>query len=512
VPIYQNRKRDAKDARIAAWQQTSVDALKAQGLDPAAVAAFEQSLQGTAAVPGDPVYVADQQNWNPAFNDQPAIIAFCEVAGDVRASLAFAKANSLRIACRSGGHSTAGFCLANKGMVIDLSRMNDVYIDTGNCRAIVGPGTQFHKLNAMLLGTGLHVPGGGCPDVCVAGYMQGGGYGFTSRMFGMNCDNVLEVSMMLADGRIVVANAVDNPDLYWAVRGGTGNNFGVLLQVTYQLHQLGDIWAFGLLWQLDQAAVALNYLQQHFMKDNRSPRIGFQGVLALDQGKRVVAVRGMFNGTRDEGMAAIADLLKVGNATIEMEGVGTYDYWNEALLASVDDGIQMVRNGVPIKEDKISNYLGRVLEVAEWQEILDYWQTTPEPQNAIGIEFYGAAINGRPRSGNAFIHRDVYCDVFVDGFWYAPADADQMHQWVDGFQEIMDRYANGHSYQNYPRRNDPNYRWKYWGDAFNSLLFVKGKFDPDNVFRFEQGISPYPDDPAITRSDAPSQFSDPEIS
>jgi FAD/FMN-containing dehydrogenase len=511
MPIYQNKKRDAKKQRIAAWQQTSHAAIQAQGLDPAALAALEQSIQGTVAVPGDPVYVADQKNWNPAFDDQPAIIVFCEVPGDVRASLRFAEMAGLAIACRSGGHSTAGFCLANKGMVIDLSRMNDVYVDTGARRAIVGPGTQFHKLNAMLDGTGLHVPGGGCPDVCVAGYMQGGGYGFTARMFGMNCDNVLEVRVMLHDGRTVIANAVDNPDLFWAVRGGTGNNFGVLLQITYQLHPLGDIWAFGLLWELDQAAVALNHLQQHYMRDNRSTALGYQGVLALDKGKRLVAMRGMYNGTRDEGLAAIDGMMRVGHARLEMEGTGSYDHWNDALLASVDDAIQGSRDGFPLKEDKISNYIGRVLSVAEWQEILDYWETSPDAQNAIGMEIYGGAINGRPVTGNAFVHRDVYCDLFVDGFWYNPPDADATHTWIDGFQAVLSKFANGHSYQNYPRRDDADYRWKYWGDAYNSLLFVKQKFDPYNVFRFEQGITPYPDDPAIHKSTAPSLFSDPAI-
>jgi len=93
----------------------------------------------------------------------------------------------------------------------------------------------------------VHTPGGGCPDVCVGGYMQGGGYGFTSREFGMNCDNVVEFHMMLADGSIVVANPNQNRNLFWAVRGGTGNNFGVLLSVTYKLYSLYNVWGWGLI-------------------------------------------------------------------------------------------------------------------------------------------------------------------------------------------------------------------------------------------------------------------------
>jgi FAD/FMN-containing dehydrogenase len=511
MPASQNRRKAAKNQRVVAWRLTSNTGIQAHGLDPAGLAALEHSILGTVALPGDPVYVADQNHWNPAFDDQPALIVFCEVPGDVRAALAFGQAAGLALACRSGGHSTAGFCLANKGMVLDLSRMNDVYIDASSRRAVVGPGVQFHKLNALLDGTGLHVPGGGCPDVCVAGYMQGGGYGFTSRMFGMNCDNVLEFLMMLADGRIVTANSVDNSDLFWAVRGGSGNNFGVLLQITYQLHPLGDIWAFALSWELDQAAVALRYLQEHYMRDNGSLALGYQGVLALDKGKRIVAMRGMYNGPRTEGLAAIDNLIRVGHGRLDMDGTGSYAHWNEALLASVDEGIAMSRDGFPIKEDKISNYIGRLLEVSEWQEILDYWQTTPEPQNAIGMEIYGGAINRRAVTSNSFIHRDVYCDLFVDGFWYHPDDAGKTHSWLDGFQTMLAKFGNGHAYQNYPRRSDPDYRWKYWGDAYNSLLFVKQKFDPQNVFGFDQGITPYPPDSTIRRSEAAPLFSDPAI-
>ena len=178
------------------------------------------------------------------------MIAFCEVSADVRCCLEFARKYQVPFTCRSGGHSTAGYCLVNGGLVIDVSRMDDIYVDPGARTARVGAGANFHKVNAILESYGLHVPGGGCPEVGVAGYMQGGGYGFTSRMFGIHCDNVLQVELMLADGTIVRANSVEHADLYWAVRGGTGNNFGVLLATTYQLYPLDTLWGFGLKWSL----------------------------------------------------------------------------------------------------------------------------------------------------------------------------------------------------------------------------------------------------------------------
>src|SRR6202044_3719228 len=122
--------------------------------------------------------------------------------------------------------------------VIDVSGINYVRVDPAAQVAWVGSGANFAQVNAALELYGLHVPGGGCETVAVAGYMQDGGYGFTFLMFGINCEHVPGFHMAPADGHIVKANATENPDLYWAVRGGTGNNFGVLLEVAYRLHEL----------------------------------------------------------------------------------------------------------------------------------------------------------------------------------------------------------------------------------------------------------------------------------
>jgi FAD/FMN-containing dehydrogenase len=512
VPIFENRKARVKEQKIARWTRSSADALAALKLSHQAVAALERRLQGTLAVPGDPAYEQDEQNWNPAYHERPALIAFCEVAGDVRECLAFAGRHGLQVVCRSGGHSTAGYCLATGALVVDVSRINDVVVDPGARRVTVGGGTSFHKLNAVLDEYGLHVPGGGCPDVCVGGYMQGGGYGFTSRMFGIHCDNVLQVRVMLADGRIVVASSVQNPDLFWAVRGGTGNNFGVLLEVVYQLYDLPAVWAFGVRWPAEGAARALNYLQHHYMKTNGSRRLGYQGVLAFQNGQPTLLARGMVRGDTSTARDEIAGMLGEGGGTLDLEGTGSYLHWNIALLDNIPE-IQPSRDGYALKEAKFSTYIGRILEAAEWQQVVDYFATAPQPSATVGMEIYGGAINHYPAMGNAFVHRDVHMDFFVDSFWYEPGGDAPAHRWLNGFRQVMERFWNGHVYQNYPRRDDPDYRWQYWGEAFNSLLFVKQKYDPANFFTFPQAISPLPadDTPGIHRPTAPSFFSDPVI-
>ncbi|HXV86176.1 MAG TPA: FAD-binding oxidoreductase [Gemmatimonadales bacterium] len=507
MPIYVNRKAQEKEARIAAWAATPELARLPAGITPADRAALERALIGTLVHPGEPAYQQDQQNWNPAFHDKPALIAFCEVPADVGHCLAFARRHRVPFSCRAGGHNTAGYCLSNGGLVIDVSRINDVYVDPGARTAVVGAGATFHKVNAILESYGLHVPGGGCPDVGVAGYMQGGGYGFTSRMFGINCDNVLQVRVMLADGTLVTANAAEHVDLFWAVRGGTGNNFGVLLDITYQLYPLHRLWGFGLRWTEAEAPAALHYLQRHFMGTNLSRRLGYQGVLTFVDGKACLLARGMVLGDEKAGRAEIAGMMAVGKPVLEVSRMGTYRELNDSLLNNIPP-ITPTKGKFRLKEDKFSTYLARVLSKEEWGRVLIQFRRAPMQGCAVGMEIYGGAASTGLRGGNAFIHRDVHMDFFVDTFWYDPKDEPAAQRWLKDFKALMHTLWNGHSYQNYPQRGDANYRWMFWGDAFPTLLAVKKKYDPEGLFRFPMDVSPYPGGSGVKRSSAPAMFPD----
>lgn len=507
MSIYRNRRAMATAERIARWTASPPEAATRLGLTPADIAALAKQMVGTLAAPGDAAYTQDEAHWNHAFNDPPALIAFCEVPDDVKHCLHFARKHGVPFTCRSGGHSTTGYCLVDGGLVIDISRINDIHVDLGAMTITVGAGANFHKVNAILESHGVHVPGGGCPDVGVAGYMQGGGYGFTSRMFGINCDNVLQVRIMLADGCIVSANSVEHADLYWAVRGGTGNNFGVVLEITYQVRRLGPLWAFGLCWPLEEAPHALHELQEHYMRTNDTRTLGYQGVFTVRNGKAFFLARGMVIGTATEGHAAIAGMRAIGNPVLEIDRVGTYRELNDLLLADIDSGVPPVQDGNPMKEDKFSAFLSRTLTVEEWGEVTAQYLKAPSPFALVGMEIYGGAASAG-RGANAYVHRDVSMDFFVDTFWYAPAEEDAAKQWLVDFRTLMHRFWNGHSYQNYPRRGDANYRWAFWGDAFPTLLAVKRRYDPDGAFRFPMDISPYPEDPDLRRSTAAPIFPD----
>jgi FAD/FMN-containing dehydrogenase len=472
----------------------NAEALRSQGFNPADAAGFQGILVG----PNDPDYNKDSQIANLAFPGFPNLIAYCVGEPDVAWCLSFAQQNAMPFVCRSGGHSTAGFSIIDNGLVIDTSGLNWCFIPpivvagAAPVYLLVGPGAQFGSINKFLALYGLHTPGGGCGTVCVGGYMQGGGYGFTSREFGMNCDNVLGFDMMLADGKVVTANAVVNGDLYWAVRGGTGNNFGVLLTISYQLYELPLVWGVWLQWPLENAAAALLEMQNNYMLSGAPGTLGYMTVITLQGSGPVLMMRIMFDGTEAELDAAIAPLLALPGAgpppNHSLKQQGNYNDINTDLLSKPYE-VPPLPSGVLLAEDKQAGYIEQPLQLADWQAIIDYYKTTPNIYNTLVIEPYGGAINAVPVGASAFIHRKAAFDFFVDVFWDITTLGEiEAKNWLDGFMALMQPHFNGHSYQNYPRRGVAGFRDAYWGDAYPTLQQVKAKYDPGNVFKFDQSI------------------------
>ena len=237
--------RIAKDARIAQFRSRETLST-AQGAEKAvpweAIAELEARLVGRVVLPSDPSYNEDRQESNPAFQSYPELIVYCVCESDALECLAVARRYRLWVAVRSGGHSTAGYSV-NSGMVVDVSEMSGVVLDPPNQRVHVLPGTDFDHFNGAMNHTGWHVPTGACGSVCVGGFVQGGGYGYTSRAFGIQSGLVDSFRVALANGTIITASAQEHSDLYWALRGGTGGNFGVVLQVTYRMQRLDQVWA-----------------------------------------------------------------------------------------------------------------------------------------------------------------------------------------------------------------------------------------------------------------------------
>jgi len=327
--------RIAKDARVAhfrslaAPQAAALQAAAAPGPALAwdAIASLEARLVGRIVLPSSPDYDEARQESNPAFQAYPEIIVYCACENDVLECLAVARAYKVWVAVRCGGHSTAGYSV-NSGMVVDLSDLKGVVRDPPRERVHVLPGTDFDHFNGAMNHTGWHVPTGACGSVCVGGFVQGGGYGYTSRAFGIQSDLVDSFRVALADGTIVTASAQEHSDLYWALRGGTGGNFGVVLQVTYRMQRLDQVWAWAISWDAMHAAQVLTLMQAGYMKTGAPDALGYMMNLGFQNGVPVYMVQGMFCGSREDGLAAIAPLMAIPSAQLLVDKTGTYPDMN----------------------------------------------------------------------------------------------------------------------------------------------------------------------------------------
>jgi FAD/FMN-containing dehydrogenase len=510
---WKSKRQKEKELRIAAWEalpsidalfsDRDLDSLRALRAKPPLsldqrfsvedIRKLQQNIHGKVILPTDITYHRDRQTTVLSVQEFPQLIIFCEIFEDVGHSLAFARKYDLPVAIRSGGHNTGGFSV-NCGLVIDVSRINDIVVDVHGKRVIAGAGATIGDLNARLNLYRLHVPTGNCHDVCIGGFMQGGGYGFSSRKFGMNCDNVIEVLVMLANGRLVVANDTRNSDLFWGIRGGTGGNFGVLLQITYKLHQLRDVWGFGLEWPLDgddgidHAAAALVEMQANYMRSGHSgadKELGYLTLATWQNDIPVLLMRGMYLGPKQLGESAIDPIRKLEGTNFKDFGVGPYSKLDQELT----DGLPSVPDLA--REEKESGYISQPLSKRTWAQMLEIFLKSPNRSSLICIEPYGGAISATQAGMNAFVHRAVDMDLFLDVFWMSE---DQQRTdaiaFLDRFMANMARHFNGESYQNYPRRGQTDFRRRYWGRWFENLLAVKKKYDPGNFFQYAQSISP----------------------
>ena len=474
-----------KEERIHAWANRPSGALATGD-----VVALERAIHGQLVVPGDADYDLASQQANPAFVRKPRLVVYCETPGDVRQSLAFARRLDLAVRCRSGGHSTAGYSVADGCMVIDTSRMRYVHVsDEAEVPiAHVGAGSDWGYVNAVLDSFGLHVPGGGCESVCVAGFMQGGGYGYTSRMYGMNCDNVVAVKVMLADGRILVADERRNRPLFWAVRGGTGGNFGVLLEISYRLHRTGPLWGFGLRWRIEDAPRAILAIQDGYMRTNPSRLIGCETHGTTMDGRQMLLMRGIYRGGRADALEALRPALATPGAELEYGFAASYLELNRRHE-------QGVTGSVPpeAKEDKQSGYLRAPMSLAEWEGVIERFGRTPNPYSVFNLEAYGAAINDYPAGGNAFIHRDAWCNFFLDVFWTEEPERAHAQRFLDEFMAGMQPYfarpdGRPQANQDYPRGIQIDYLDLYFAGFVRDLVTVKRLYDPENFFHYEQSI------------------------
>jgi FAD/FMN-containing dehydrogenase len=464
--------------------------------------------RGRLVLPGDADYESLRAVAYSNFQHlRPAAIGVCKTLHDVRCFVKLIQDRrrenpAFRWVPRSGGHSTAGYCTVEGGLMLDLRGLDNIFVNPGRWLAHVGPGIQLRDFYRGLEPYGLFTPAGLCPDLRVGGFMQGGGIGFGSRWFGMNCDNVTEVEVVLADGRHVLANAKRNPDLFWAVRGGTGNNFGIVTRVTYRLHPLREVGAVSMRWKMEtdeeaaRGAHALDIMQRRYMGSNDDRRLGYQAFIQYGAGWSgpYLMVRAMYREERGLWRELLGELIATPGCQIEWEDMGPYYRMNNKLMGYEDaTGFSPYPEALLASppQEKQTRFFDKQLGVQGWRLFVDHMRgakghlrITPQ----LVFEIGGGAINDTRRGENAYIHRNVDFNAYMNTYWDDESEKAKAFAFMDRWLELGLPWTNGEAYQNYPKPYVTDWSKRYWAEYYPVLCRVKQKYDPTNLFRFEQSI------------------------
>ncbi|HWM53783.1 MAG TPA: FAD-binding oxidoreductase [Solirubrobacterales bacterium] len=451
---------------------TSVDALRAR-------------FAGDVFADGEDGYEDARTIFNSMVGKRPAAIAQCESAEDVRAALAFARANGLEVAVRGGGHSVAGACLTDGGLTIDLRRMNAASVDPAARTITVQGGAAWGDFDRACQPHGLAATGGRVSTTGVAGLALGGGSGWVERKFGLACDNLLAVELVTADGRTVRASEDEHPELFWALHGG-GGNFGIATELTFRLHEMPAFTAALLFWS-PEAGPELARAYREFIES--APDDVGGGLIYLTgppeefvpehlHNQLAVAVLVTYTGPEAEAREAMAPLLErepEGEMIAEMpyaelqsmldDPPGFRNYWSAEYLNELPDAA-------------IDAFCARADGII-----------IPSPTQHIIFPWGGAVSRGA--SSSPLATRESPWVVHPLTMWEDPADDERGIQWTRDVRADVQPWATGATYLNFVGdEGEERIVSGYGRENYDRLAAMKAEYDPEDVFHLHHPIRP----------------------
>jgi FAD/FMN-containing dehydrogenase len=432
-------------------------------------------LTGHVIVQGSPGYNEARQNYNGRFSKFPIIIVYCRFVQDVVNAILWVRRHQLPFRIRCGGHSYEAFSLVDGGLVIDVSGLLKLRINKEDGTVQAGAGFRLLPLYEMLWNRGVTAPGGTCPTVGVSGVTLGGGYGYLSRLLGMLCDSLLEVEMVTARGKVIRANDSQHSDLLWACRGGGDGSFGVITSLTFRLHPIGNVVRYRMTWDFADLKKVVHYWQA-WAPFTDSRLTSSLTLPAENQGD--LRSSGVFAGSEQE-------LRQITRALQEAVQPKTVEFHPAAWI----DAVHFFA-GEPVKQEKFKNssaYVYEPLPDAALGVLIHNLQDAPGPVNVVSFDAYGGAISRVPAGATAFPHRKALFGVQYQSYWFEDAKADENIKWIEQFRTSMLSFTRG-AYRDYIDSMITDWPDAYFGENLAGLKAVKQKYDPENLFRFEQSI------------------------
>ena len=457
-------------------------------------------LSGSLVLPGSANYDQTRYVFNSSFDSVlPQAVVLCASAADVSKALAFAQSFKLPLAARSGRHSYAGYSTC-KGVVIDVGNMSSISV-SGNT-AVIGAGAKLVDIYSELGAQGLSIPSGTCPTIGIAGITQGGGVGVVDRAYGLTCDSLVSAQIVTADGKLLECDANNNSDLFWALRGGGGGNFGIVTSFTFNTFATSDLTSFSAQFNFSDAAAVFNAWQNW---PQTLPDTGwaglFFGAYGGASGTPFFSLSGYFIGTPADFSPYWSQFLSASGATPISPSIKAVSFV-DAMLSGCDGATVSQCHLAGETSDGLyprspfaasSDFFNAALPQAGIEAMLQAMSTLQSSGNSgsVILDLMGGAIAKIAPDATAFVHRNALfsAQYYADfAFGAAPAVVSQGQAWANGMRSTMQAWSSGEAYQNYVDPLLSNPLQAYYGSNLARLQQVKQKYDPNGVFSFAQAV------------------------
>lgn len=457
-----------------------IEAITGEGtevtLPQAAVQELSDSLKGRLLLPGSQAYDEARTVLNPSFDRHPALVVQPTGSADVQNAVDFARDNSLLLAVKCGGHSASGKSSCDKGLQIDLSQLRNARVDRAAKTARIAGGSLLGELDHEAMSHGLVTTAGSVSHTGVGGLTLGGGFGRLGRRFGLSIDNVLEMDVVTPDGKLRSVGPQNDPDLYWALRGG-GGNFGVVTSFLFQLHEMQrDVVTGYIAYPLSEAKQILRFYAEYSEKMPDEMSMGAGVGSRLGQEPRV-GIYFVWSGDPARAESYVEPLRKAG--TVEFESVQSMDYVAVQRSGDIDDTRAFtgyMKSGFidTISEDLIDN-------------LIDNFAAHPDRATRFGFGQSGGAIGRVGRTDTAFSHREANFNLLSFVSWKTGDEGEEHVKYINSHWSNVEPFTTGFYVNDHFDQPQEQVNRTY-RENFPRLLRIKQKYDRTNLFRLNANI------------------------
>jgi hypothetical protein len=453
------------------------------------IASLAETFRGDLIQPADARYEEARALYNAMIDKRPRLIARCANTADVMAAVNFGREHGLRIAIRSGGHNGPGFGSCNDGLVIDLSRLKGIRVDAAKRTVRAEAGCTQGDLDHAAHAFGLAVPAGIVSTTGIAGLTLGGGHGYLSRAHGLTIDNLLQADIVLADGRLVIASEKENPDLFWALRGG-GGNFGVVTSFLYRAHPVTQVYAGPIFWKIENAQQIMR-VYRDFMRsapEKLSPFLGLKTVPSTAPfpqeiwGVRICALISCYDGPAEEGEQAMRPLREaLPPPILDWMSAMPFPALQSLFDGLLPKGLQWYWKGDFVKE----------LPDAAIDAHIAHASKSPSELSLMHLYPIDGAVRRVSPGATAWSCRDATWSMVIAGIDADPGKADALRQWGREYWKAVHPFNLSGAYVNFMMDDEGPARTRAtYGANHPRLTEAKKKYDPTNLFRENVNIEP----------------------